>query len=169
MSNDIYFIDKEFYSIVSHIISNEEFQKMDGILHHGISRLNHSLRVAYYTYKVSKALHLDYVDTTQAALLHDFFIDDVKDENAVGRLRRHPGCAVKNSLKHFDLNDKQIDIIKTHMFPVTFTPPRYLESWIVDIIDDIAAIYEKYYSVKKEVRAATTFLFVMLFNFIKMR
>ena len=169
MDNDIYYIDKEFLSIIEPIITNCEFQKMDGILHHGISRLNHSLRVAYFSYKITKALHLDYIETTQAALLHDFFLDDVDGENAIGKLRRHPDCAVNNSLKYFDLNDKQIDIIKTHMFPVTFTPPKYLESWIVDGVDDVAAIYEKFYSLKKEVRAATTFLLIVAVNFIRMR
>ena len=138
--NNIDYIDEEFLSIIKPIISNSEFQKMDNISHHGISRLNHSLRVAYFSYKITKFLHLDYVETTEAALLHDFFLDDVDGENAVGKLRRHPLCAVKNSLKYFDLNDKQIDIIKTHMFPVTFTPPKYIESWIVDGVDDVAEI-----------------------------
>lgn len=159
--------DIEFNKIIQPILSNKEFLKTQNIVHHNTTRFDHSLRVAYYTYKVSKALKLDYKDTTEAALLHDFFIDEVKDKNMIQRLRQHPMCAVNNSLKYFDLNDKQIDIIKTHMFPVTFTPPKYLESWLVNLVDDIAAIYEKGYSIRTEFSAATTFLFLLALSFLK--
>ena len=33
-----------------------------------------------------------------------------------------------------------------NMFPITPIPPRYLEGWIVDLIDNIASIYERCYS-----------------------
>lgn len=161
--------DYEFKRLIDSIINNKEFQKTKDISHHGMTRYEHSLRVAYYSYLITKALHLDYKETTIAALLHDFFTDEVADENAIARLRRHPGHAVENAKKYFDLSDKQEDIIRTHMFPVTFTPPKYLESWIVDIVDDIAAIYEKTYSVKKELQAAATFILILVLNFIKMR
>ena len=55
------------------------------------------------------------------------------------------------------------------MFPVTFTPPKYLESWIVDLADDFAAIYERTYTIKNELSSATTFLFLVLINFFKTR
>lgn len=159
----------EFKRLISPIISNKEFQKTKEIAHHGITRYDHSMRVAYFSYLVTKFLRLDYKETTEAALLHDFFTDEVKHENAVFKLRRHPNHAVANAKKYFDLSDKQEDIIKTHMFPVTFTPPKYLESWIVDIVDDVAAIYEKTYSIKKEIQAAVTFMLILIVNFIKMR
>ena len=47
------------------------------------------------------------------------------------------------------------------MFPVTIIPPRYIESWIVDIIDDISAIYDKVYSMRKQL--ATIFNSFILF------
>ena len=53
------------------------------------------------------------------------------------------------------------------MFPVTFTPPKYLESWIVDIVDDVASIYERGSTISKELKAAFTFLFLVFANFIK--
>lgn len=164
-----YFIDKEFQSIIEPIMKNKEFQKLDTVTHHGISRLHHSLRVAYFSYKVSKKLHLEYKETTEAALLHDFFIDEVDDENVLLKLRRHPEHAVENATKHFNLTDRQKDIIRTHMFPITFTPPKYIESWIVDIVDDCSAVYERYHSLRKEMRAATTFMFIVLINIIRMR
>ena len=158
----------EFFNIINPILKNEEFSKLKNIQHHGISRYNHCMRVAYFTYQISKKLHLHYKEATEAALLHDFFIDEVKEENSIARLRKHPSYAVANAKKYFKITDLQEDIIKCHMFPVTFTPPKYLESWIVDIVDDIAALYEKGLSTKKELSAATTFLFLLILQYIKM-
>ena len=59
------------------------------------------------------------------------------------------------------------DIIKTHMFPVTFRPPKYLESWLVDIIDDIASIYERSYSIKNELATTMGVLAIMITNYIR--
>lgn len=161
--------DLEFERIISPVLEIEEFNQLKFITHHGMTRYDHSVRVAYLSYKVAKALHLDYQEVTIAALLHDFFLDEVENESNANKLRLHPLYAVKNASKYFDLTDKQIDIISTHMFPVTFTPPKYLESWIVDIVDDIAALYERGYGIHREVRMAMYVLMFIVVNFVKMR
>ena len=161
--------NNEFRSIIKPLLDNCPFEETKKEKHHGITRYEHSMRVAYFSYIVTKFLRLDYKETTEAALLHDFFTTEVKEKNGIARLRQHPKHAVENAKKYFVLSDKQEDIIKTHMFPVTFTPPKYLESWIVDIVDDVAAIYEKTYSIKKEIQAAVTFMLILIVNFIKMR
>lgn len=166
MSN---YTDEEFERIVSPILEIEEFNRLKFITHHGITRFDHSMRVAYFSYKVSKALKLDYKEVTEAALLHDFFLDEVNHESRVERLRHHPECAVKNASKYVDLTEKQKDIIKTHMFPVTFAPPKYLESWIVDLVDDFAAVYESCYRMKMEFRSAMFLFMFFVVNFVKMR
>lgn len=161
--------NNEFHRIVKPILDNSNFSDTKKITHHGITRYEHSMRVAYYSYIVTKFLKLDYKETTEAALLHDFFLDEVEDKNQVAKLRQHPTYAVENAKKYFDLSEKQEDIIKTHMFPVTFTPPKYLESWIVDIVDDVASIYERASTTHKELQAAMSFLFVLFINYIKFR
>lgn len=163
------YIDEEFYNIIKPILENEEFQKTKEITHHGITRFNHSLRVAYFSYKITKALRLDYKETTEAALLHDFFLDDVENENAIAKLRKHPNYAVNKATQYFDLSNKQIDIIEKHMFPITFRPPKYMESWIVDLVDDGAAVYEKFYSFRRELTTAMTFLLILFVNILKLR
>lgn len=157
----------DFYKLVKDVLVNEEFNKLKNIDHHGITRYNHSLRVAYYTYVVTKKLHLDYKRATRAALLHDFFIDEVKDMNGVSRLRRHPNYALENAKKYFELSPMEEDIIKTHMFPVTFTPPKYLESWLVDLIDDISAIYERGVSIQTELSPSISLLLIMLISYMR--
>ena len=163
------YTDEEFERIVSPILEIEEFNRLKFITHHGITRYDHSMRVAYFSYKVSKALKLDYKEVTEAALLHDFFLDEVNHESRVERLRHHPECAVKNASKYIDLTEKQVDIIKTHMLPVTFAPPKYLESWIVDLVDDFAAVYEGCYRMHMEFRSAMFLFMFFVVNFVKMR
>ncbi len=154
--------DNEFNKIICEVSNNKEFQKLKKVKHHGITRYEHSVRVAYYTYKITKILHLDYKESTIAALLHDFFQEEVSDKNFVARLRKHPGIAAKNATQYFKLNEKQIDIIKTHMFPITFTPPKYMEGWIVDFVDDASAIFEEGRVIKQHVKIVGTFLLILL-------
>lgn len=163
------YINEEFEDIVSPILEIDEFNQLKYITHHGITRFDHSMRVAYLSYKVSKLLRLNYKEVTEAALLHDFFLDEVSHESKTERLRHHPEYAVKNASKYIDLSDMQKDIIKTHMFPVTLTPPKYLESWIVDAIDDVAAVYEGCYRMHHEFQTAMLLFMFLVVNFVKMR
>ena len=77
--------NREFKTICKDILELNEFNKLKDVSHHGISRYNHSMRVSYYTYLITKKLHLNYKKATRAALLHDFFTDEVKDYGGVRR------------------------------------------------------------------------------------
>ena len=55
-------------------------EKMSEITHHGLDRKSHSIRVSYYSYKISKALGLDYKSTARAGLIHDFFFENNQDK-----------------------------------------------------------------------------------------
>ena len=160
--------NNEFLDIIEPIIRNKKFAQLKKVKHHGDNRYDHCMRVAYNTYYVTKKLHLNYKKATEAALLHDFFISEVQNENGIARLRRHPEHALNNACKYFELDEMQKDIIKTHMFPITFTPPKYLESWIVDIVDDLVALYEKGYYIKREVATTSMFVMVLITQFFKL-
>lgn len=161
--------DVEFRKIVDDILENDEFKKLKYIGHHGITRYIHCVGVAYYTYMITKLLRLNYIEATRAALLHDFFTDEVITENGIGKLRRHPNYALSNAKKYFSLSSLQEDIIKCHMFPVTFTPPKYLESWIVDITDDVIAVYERCFAARKRLSATSSLLLLVILDFIGVR
>lgn len=163
-------IDKyreEFIEIVNHILDNKEFLKTKEETHHGINRFDHLIRVSYFSYMVTRFLRLNYKETARAGLLHDFFTDETDGKSQIKALRKHPTYALENAKKYFDLSDREEDIIKTHMFPVTFTPPKYMESWIVDIIDDIASVYERYKSSCIQFKAAFNFLLIFFVNVIQ--
>lgn len=136
--------DMEYSKIVSHIMENKEFLKIDNCRHHGITRLEHSLRVSYFSYKISKKLKLNANETAVAGLLHDFFTNDelTTKEHRFSAFT-HPKKCLKNADYHFELSDMQKDIIFSHMFPLIPTrPPKYLESWVVSMVDKVVAIYE---------------------------
>ena len=154
----------EFNSIISDILKNKEFIDLKYEIHHGISRLDHSLNVARLTYKMCKRLHVkNYEEITRAALLHDFFrTEDVPEKCFLN----HPLKAVENSKKNFEISDFQENIIAAHMFPVTKNIPKHVGSWIVSGADKAVAIYEcTKYKVPLTIGAA--FLFCMNICFIQ--
>lgn len=147
--------DEEFENIIKDIDESDEFQKTKNIVHHCSNRYDHCRRVAYYSYLITKKLGLSYEETARAGLLHDFFLVDNKDitfKEKIGTLVGHPKYALAYSNKFFNLTEKEKDIIVTHMFPVAPTRvPKYLESWIVNLVDDYVAIKEEIYAKKVQV------------------
>lgn len=139
--------DEVYLLIIKHIMENSEFRNLENIKHHNTTRLDHSIKVSYYSYKVAKTLRLDYKDVARAGLLHDFYTDEiskcskVKDKIKLFSIK-HPKDAVNNSTTYFNLSEKEINIIESHMFPVDYKIPKYTESWIVSIVDKILSIGE---------------------------
>lgn len=159
-----------FYDIVEDILMNEDFAKLKRYLHHGMDRYGHSLRVARISYEITRFLCLDYEKTARAALLHDFFLKDnllLNTKDRIVTLFKHPDYALENAEEYFELSDLEKDIIVTHMFPIGRKIPRYLESWIVDLVDDVVSIYEKIYGIQKRMSFATSFLFILFMNRLK--
>jgi len=133
----------DFEAISSEIITHQEYLKLTNEIHHGITRYEHSLRVAKSTYRIAKALKLDYVSATRAALLHDFFVnDDVAEYKVLGKGINHPKQAVVNAKAHFGINAKEENAIITHMFPLTLKMPSTKEGIIVNLADTGVGIYE---------------------------
>ncbi len=139
--------DDEYSYLVKDILNNKEFNELSTIAHHGETRLDHSLRVSYFSYKISKALKLDFKETARAGLLHDFYLDTTKDYKKMKDKVKlfsigHPEDALVNANKLFYLSEKEKDIIRTHMFPIGFKIPKYLESWVVNMVDTSVSVYE---------------------------
>ena len=136
---------KEFDKIVNDIMLNNKFRELDNELHHGISRLGHSMRDAKTTYKVTKKLHLNYKSATRAALMHDFYLDnELNAKNCVAALFDHPAKACETASEFYNLSSLESNIIKSHMFPLGKTLPKYAESWVVTLADKTVALYEMY-------------------------
>ncbi len=162
-------LDREYNRIVYHILVNEEFNKIKSIEHHGVTRFDHSLKVSYYSYKIAKFLHLDYKEVARGGLLHDFFLSN-EDRTSKERFLStflHPKKAVEKSLENFELTEKEVDMIRTHMFPINIAVPKYAESWVVSFVDKGVAIIE--FEKKFQVRLAylLNIYFLLLLNYIR--
>jgi uncharacterized protein len=140
--------DEGYMEIATEILENSEFQRLKEFMHHNSSIYDHVMRVSYISYRVSKKLKVDYVSTTRGALLHDFFLYDWRNHDIpdlaadIFHGPAHPAIALKNAEKNFILNKIERDIIIKHMWPLTFKPPRYIESYIVNFADKYSASIE---------------------------
>ena len=165
-------VDTEYKLLVNDILTRDEFQKIEKIEHHQTSRLTHSLRVSYFAYKFAKKLKLDYVSAARGGLLHDFFMsyDDRTKKERFLSVFTHPKYALINASNRFNLNDCEKDIIRTHMFPINIAIPKYLESWLVSLVDKIVTIYEFTSGYKYQLSHATTYLYIsVIINMLKLR
>ena len=94
---------------------------------------------------IKKKMDIDYYSLIRGGFLHDLFFYDWRVDKA-GRkhhLTRHPETAINNAKKYFELNEKEIDIIRNHMWPITITKfPHSREAKLVSIMDKKATMIE---------------------------
>lgn len=134
-----------FREITADILANPEFLKTDNYKHHNGSILEHSVCVAYYSFRIAKKLHLDYISTARGALMHDFFLYDWRAPSS-GEIKHHghehPKTAFSNASRYFTISRTERDIILHHMWPLTLSPPRTAEAAIVSLMDKHFASFE---------------------------
>lgn len=167
--------DLSFDDIAKDIINNRKFSKIKSESHHGITRFDHSMRVAKYVYRISKKMNLDYISATRAAILHDFFTNEEFGSNH-GLIQGvvHPDIALTNARGEFDLNKIESNAIEAHMFPLCMTLPRYKESWVLSLTDKVVAIYEycsykfSYTKLTGRVTSALSLFLIFSFNILTM-
>ena len=154
----------EFNNIVNDILKNKDFIALKYEIHHGISRLDHSLNVAKVTYQLCKKLKIkNYEEIIRAALLHDFFKNNEVVDKA---FLNHPSKALKNAQQCFNLTLKQENIIMAHMFPISKVMPNNVGSWVVSSADKFVALYEcaKF---KAPIKVGAILIFILNLCFIQ--
>lgn len=158
-------LDKQYNMIVNYILEDKEFNKIGSSYHHGTNRLNHSIKVSYYSYLVARKLGLDYETAATAGLLHDFFItpNEKGFTESTKSVFNHARIAANNAINQFGISDKERNIIETHMFPLNPKPPKFVEGWIVTLVDKVVGICE--FGVK--FKYATTLWFILMLNLTK--
>ena len=158
--------DKDYLEIVDDILNHDKFTKLKKCIHHGTSRFEHSVRVSYYSYKITKTLGLNYIQTARGGLLHDFFEnDDLSLKKQKLSMFFHPYSALKNSKEHFEVSELEEDIIINHMFPsLPHKIPKHIESWIVSMVDKAIATYEFYesYGKTKVYKLSNVYMMIIL-------
>lgn len=129
------------------ILESPNFISSKKNIQHGTkSVMDHSMDVAKMSIWLSKKFHIqcDHRDLVRGALLHDYFLYDwhTKGEGHGLHGFYHPGIALRNALKEYDLTEKEKEIIKKHMWPLTIIPPTCKEAWIVTTADKYCSLLE---------------------------
>ena len=155
---------RDFASIAEEIINSDKYQSLKEENHHGLSRYDHSLRVARNTYRLSKKMKLDYVSATRGALLHDYFTnEEYRNTKGVKKYSMHPVIALNNALREYKLNPIEENVIVSHMYPMGKIKPNCKESWLVSCVDKSVAIYE---CARFKAKEALAFSFLLVINFL---
>lgn len=119
------------------------------IQHSDVSVMKHSMKVAYVSVWLDGKLHAkcNERELVRGALLHDYFLYDWHDDDHRGIWHLHgffhPGVALRNAMKEYDLTDREKNIIASHMWPLTLTRiPKYREAWVVTLADKYVSTIE---------------------------
>jgi uncharacterized protein len=135
---------QSFYDCIEDLADTEMVQRLAEYRHHmDISRLQHCLNVAYYSYLLAEKLGFDSRAAARGGLLHDLFFYDYKTSG----FRRHhkyihPRQALENARTLCELTGKEEEIILNHMWPSCTETPRHIETYIVSSVDKYCATFE---------------------------
>ncbi|MBQ9674257.1 MAG: HD family phosphohydrolase [Ruminococcus sp.] len=136
---------REFYLCIDDLLQSEAVQSMKKFTQHGTtSTFDHCIVVAFRSFLFCKKFHLDYKAAARGGLLHDLFLYDWHDKQTRSKLHGfyHPGIALKNAENSFSLTDKEREIIKKHMWPLTVIPPTCREAYIISYYDKVCTSRE---------------------------
>jgi uncharacterized protein len=138
--------DMDFMKIIESIINKKDFIITQHTIHHGLKKIDHSIKVSYYSYIIAKKYNLDYVSVARGGMLHDFYYSNTNgkffNKDSAKLVLKHNKIALINANKYFKLNEIEKDIIYKHMFPVVLKFPKYKESLLVAIIDKTIGSFE---------------------------
>lgn len=128
-------------------LGDERLMKMKEYVQHGdVSTYDHAVLVAFYSCMLACRLRLKYDERAliRGALLHDYYLYDWHEKEAWHKWHgfRHPRFAMENAQRDFHLSEKEIEIIRKHMWPLTIIPPRCKEAWIVNGTDTWISLIE---------------------------
>lgn len=131
------------------ILNSDNFIKTNQYIQHGDMTVSkHCIDVAKYSLAISRKFRINcnQRDLIRGALLHDYFLYDWhdKEHRSIKGLHGfyHPGIALKNASKEYQLTSRERDIIKKHMWPLTVVPPQCREAWIVTTADKYCSLLE---------------------------
>lgn len=142
-------IQHEIEADAPDILHSENFHKTRQHIQHGNVTVNeHCMNVARHSLAITNALHIPCSrrELVRGALLHDYFLYDwhKSDMEHPHKLHGfyHPGRALKNASREYNLSQREKNIIQRHMWPLTVIPPGCKEAWIVTTADKWCSLME---------------------------
>lgn len=134
-----------FMETIHDILSHPAILSMKDYTAHGETNcLEHSLYVAFTSYRLAVKLGVDPHLLTRGAMLHDLYLYDwhIKGERTGLHGFTHPKEALKNAKTFFELTEIEEQIILRHMWPLTWPPPTKKEALIVSLCDKYCTTLE---------------------------
>ena len=137
--------DAFFAEVAREVVGKARYDEMkQWISHSDVTVYEHCIKVARTAYRLAERLGIDYDRRAliRGALLHDYYLYDWHDPNKGFRWHgfKHHRFALANAERDFVLSRRERNIIKAHMFPLTFWEiPRCREAWLVTLADKIVA------------------------------
>ncbi|MBP1468160.1 HD domain-containing protein [Candidatus Chloroploca sp. M-50] len=100
-------------------------------LHHSVSKHDHMLRVARYSYALAPLMGADQRTATRAAILHDL-------DSRLGTLTTHGAIAARVAAELGE-GEEVSQAIVSHMYPLG-PRPTTREGWVLAVADKIASV-----------------------------
>lgn len=137
------------------ILASPNFCSTKAHIQHGnVTVKEHCINVAKVSLIISKKLPISCSrrELIRGALLHDYFLYDWHDKDHISPHKLHgfyhPGKALRNASKEYQLTSREKEIIKKHMWPLTVVPPTCREAWIVTTADKWCSLMETFHFYK---------------------
>lgn len=142
-------MERQVIKSLRELFDRTDIHEMMSYYQHGdTSCLEHTVAVVYCALEIASRLSISVhkEELIRAGILHDYFLYDWHDGKAERKIHgfTHPGIALKNAEVKLNLTQRERDVIKKHMFPLTVKPPRYRESWLICMADKICALRETF-------------------------
>ncbi|MCR5272846.1 MAG: HD domain-containing protein [Lachnospiraceae bacterium] len=144
-------INDEIERIGKDILASDIFKRSFLQDHHFSSSVGeHQIHVARMSYFLAEVFEkagasVDKEKLVKAALCHDLGIlgRDHRFKSGPDCIHSHPLNSVEEAkLLIDDIDDVICDTIATHMWPLTFRRPKYIEGYIITLADKISAVQE---------------------------
>lgn len=148
-------MDREFLDDIKDLLASDVVRRLRNYPHHkSVTRFEHSLYVAYRSYRMAKWFGWDSRAAARGGLLHDLFFYDWrdKDPNRGWHVTFHPAAACREAEAAFGLTPVERDIILKHMWPLSPHMPRYWESVAVMLMDKYCALMEVLFLSRRKLR-----------------
>lgn len=136
--------------------------RMRQYIQHGcVTTYEHCMRVAAISFWLNRRLNLgcDEASLVRGAFLHDFYLYDWHEPHPEAGLHgfTHPAIALANAEQRYTLNDRERNVIRSHMWPLTLlTPPRCREAAVVCVADKMSSATETLFERQRMIPAAQT-------------
>lgn len=138
---------RDFRALIGELLEDPKAAEMKKYIQHGrVTTWQHGLSVARESFLLARRLHLKNIEERQlvrAAFLHDYFLYDWHEQGDSFHGFHHPDIAAENAARDFDISDREENIIRSHMWPLTFRHlPKSREAVIVSVADKIVSLRE---------------------------